>query len=86
MHEFSLMNNLINKIKIIAEEEKAKRVLLVKVKLGVFSHISPEHFQEHFIQASQGTIAEGARLVIESVSNINDPLVQEIILDSLDIE
>lgn len=86
MHEFSLMNDLINKIKTIAERESVKKVTVVKVKLGALSHISPEHFEEHFIQASQATVAEGANLVIETITNTEDPLAQEIILDSLEVE
>jgi hypothetical protein len=33
-----------------------------------------------------GTIADGARLDIEIVTEIDDPYVQEIILDSIDVE
>lgn len=86
MHEFSLMNGLMKKINSIASQEKAIKVTSVKVTLGAFSHISPEHFLEHFVQSSQGTIAEGAKLVINVSTDTNDPLAQEIVLESIDVE
>jgi len=59
MHEFSLIKDLIHKITKIAHEQHASKVLSVTVKLGALSHISPDHFREHFIHASHGTITEG---------------------------
>ena len=32
------------------------------VRLGALSHFTPEHFREHFEDASRGTIAEGAEV------------------------
>jgi hypothetical protein len=48
--------------------------------------ISPDHLREHFMHGVSGTIADGARLDIEIVTEIDDPYVQEIILDSIDVE
>ena len=59
MHEFSLIKDLIHKITKIAHEQHASKVLSVTVKIGALSHISPDHFREHFIHASHGTITEG---------------------------
>lgn len=86
MHEFSLMNDLMKKICSIASQEKAVKVTAVKVKLGAFSHISPEHFSEHFVQSAQNTIASEAKLYINISTDTRDPLAQEIILESIDIE
>jgi hydrogenase nickel incorporation protein HypA/HybF len=86
MHEAHLIQDLIRKILKISEENGGKKIIGVKVKLGALSHMSPEHFQEHFGQASQGTIAEGAELIAEELTDINDPNAQDILLESVDVE
>ena len=65
MHEFSLIANLLSKIQTISAENNNGRILAIKVKLGALSHISPDHFREHFCQATANTPIEGARLDIE---------------------
>jgi hydrogenase nickel incorporation protein HypA/HybF len=86
MHELSLVTNLIQKIESIARGHGAEKVIGVKIKLGALSHTSPEHFREHFVRLSQGTIAEGAKLDIEVLKDTTDPYAQEIILDSIEVE
>ena len=86
MHEFSLMNDLIQKIKAIAQEESAQKVVGVKVSLGALSHISADHFRDHFIAAARGTIAEDAKLEIETFRDEYDPQAQDILLESLELE
>lgn len=85
MHEHSLMNNLMNKILLLAEKEHATQVTKVSVKLGALSHISPEHFKEHFDIAAKGTIAENAAIDAEESEDINDPDAQTILLKSIDV-
>lgn len=86
MHEFSLMADLLRKIESIAAGEGASKVRRVSVKLGALSHISPEHFREHFEEGTRGTLAEGADLDIETLTDIHDPQAQEILLSSLEVE
>ena len=69
----------------IARTENAEKVTCVRVKLGALSHISPDHFRDHFRNETGGTIAEGAELQIEVQDDIYDPMAQEIILDSIDV-
>ena len=83
MHEFSLIKDLIHKITTIAGEQHARKVLRVTVKLGALSHISPEHFQEHFVHASRGTVAEGAQLTIKVMFDITDPQSQDVMLENI---
>ena len=85
MHEFSLITDLIRKITSIARKQHARKVIGVTVKLGALSHISPEHFQEHFVYASHGTLAEGALLTIVVMTNATDPQSQEILLESIEV-
>ena len=85
MHEFSLIKDLIQKIISIAHEQRASKVVAVTVKLGALSHISPDHFREHFVHASLGTISEGARLNIEFMTDVTDPQSQEILIENIEI-
>ena len=86
MHERSLIRDLIRKIDVVAQAQGARRVTGVAIKLGALSHISPEHLREHFMHGMSGTIADGARLDIEMMTETADPYAQEIILDSIDVE
>ncbi|KAA0230849.1 hydrogenase maturation nickel metallochaperone HypA [candidate division KSB1 bacterium] len=86
MHEFSLMADLMRKIESVARVPHARRVLGVKVKLGALSHMSPDHFREHFVHASRGTIAENAHLDIEVSNDFTDSHAQEIILESVEVD
>jgi hydrogenase nickel incorporation protein HypA/HybF len=85
MHEFSLIKDLIHKILTIAREQKAKKVVGVTVKLGALSHISQDHFREHFVHASQGTIAEGARLNIELMTDITAPQSLDVLIENIEV-
>jgi hydrogenase nickel incorporation protein HypA/HybF len=86
MHEASLMRDLMSQIRKIAEAEKARRVIGVHVWLGALSHMSREHFAEHFVEAAEGSLAEGAELKITLSEDTSDPKAQEIILEDLELE
>lgn len=86
MHEHSLMKDLIRKIESIAREHETRRIVSVSVKLGALSHISADHFREHFIEAASGTVAEGARLDIMEMKDKTDPRAQDILLESVELE
>jgi len=60
-------------------------VIGVTVKVGVLSHISPEHFREHFLHASRGTVAEEAQLHTEVLTDVTDPHAQEVLLESIEV-
>ena len=86
MHEASLMTALMKKIETLAAAEGATRVVGVSVRLGALSHMSAEHFLEHFAQASAGTLAEDARLDISVSEDTRDPCAQDIVLESVEVE
>jgi len=86
MHEFSLMTDLMRKIEALAAENEASRVLAVRVWLGALSHISPEHFREHFVNGTRGTVAEGASVEVETSDDAADPNAQSILLKSIEVE
>ena len=85
MHEFSLVKDLIRKITTIAREQRARKVIGVTVKLGALSHISPDHFREHFVHASRGTISEGSQLNIEFMTDVTDPQSQEVLIKNIEV-
>lgn len=85
MHEMSLINNLIRKMEGIARERKVSKITKARVRLGALSHISAEHFREHFVEGTKGTVAEGAALEIETPEDIADPHAQDILLLSVDV-
>ena len=79
------MADLLRKIEQLAKDAKTDKVTGVKVKLGALSHITPDHFREHFEAAIVGTIAEGATLEVEQSDDQSDPNAQDILLESVDI-
>lgn len=86
MHEMSLLNNLMNKITELAAERNSPRVVGLKVRLGALSHFTEEHFTEHFVIASRGTIAEGARLDLKLMTDETDPDAMGVVLESVELE
>jgi hydrogenase nickel incorporation protein HypA/HybF len=86
MHELSLIADLIGKINALAQGQGAAKVLSVRIKLGALSHVSAAHVREHFARAARGTVAQGAQLDIEVLTDITDPHVHEILLDSVEVE
>ncbi len=85
MHEFSLMADLLNKLRSIAQREHAGRIVKVSVRLGALSHISPEHFREHFSESVKGSPADGAQLEVNVSSDMTDPDAQDILLESVEV-
>lgn len=86
MHEMSLMKDLMAKVITVVNDNQARRAVAVDVWLGALSHISPEHFTEHYEEAARGTVAEGARLNITTSDDLNDPHAQDILLKNIEVE
>ena len=86
MHEASLMRDLMRRIEEISMENGAKRVVAVSVWLGALSHMTPEHFAQHFRTAAAGTLAEGARMHAMSSEDVDHPNAQDVLLESLELE
>lgn len=86
MHEASLIANLLHRIEEVATTEHARRVTGVSVWLGALSHMSSEHFGEHFERVAAGTIAEGARLDVTLSDDAGHANAQDIMLESVEVE
>jgi hydrogenase nickel incorporation protein HypA/HybF len=86
MHEQALMRDVMRKIEEVARSGRATRVTGISVRLGSLSHFTPEHFREHFEDASRGTIAEGADVHAVVDGDITDELARDVVLDSVEVE
>ena len=80
------MTNLIRRIDEIALAERARRVVGISVWLGALSHMSAEHFAEHFARAAASTLAEGARLDIRVSIDPSHVNAQDVVLENVELE
>ena len=86
MHEHALMADLVGKILKTAAGEGGRRVTAISVRLGALSHLTPDHFAEHFEQAAAGTIAEGAAISAVASTEIDDPHAGDVVLTAVEVE
>ncbi len=86
MHERFLMRDLVARIEATAQAEGATRVTRVDVQLGALSHFTPEHFREHFEDATLGTVADGALVVAELEDDIASPRARDVVLIAVEVE
>ena len=62
MHEYSIVQSLLDIVQEHAQKHKATKVSAVVVKIGVLSGVEPHLLQMAFDTFKEGTICEGARL------------------------
>ncbi len=62
MHEYSIVQSLLDIIEEQAQKHKAKRVTKVVVKIGVLSGVEPHLLRMAFDTFKEGSVCEGARL------------------------
>jgi hydrogenase nickel incorporation protein HypA/HybF len=86
MHERAVMDDLVRTIEARAHAEGARRVTRIRVRLGALSHFTAEHFREHFVDASRGSVAEGAEVEAELRVDPTEPAAQGVVLESIDVE
>ncbi len=86
MHETSLIPDLLAKIEAVARENNATKVTAVDVQIGALAMIGPDHLVEHFIEAAEGTIAEGADLRVTVSEDLLDPEAGSLLLKAVEVE
>lgn len=86
MHEIGLLKDLLAECERIVLQNDARRVSSLRVWLGAFSHLTEDHFREHFERESVGTAAEGAELQVEVSEDETDPKAQGVLLKSVEVE
>lgn len=85
MHERALMQDLVGKVVAVAEAERATTVVRIRVRLGALSHFTPEHFREHWVDASRGTVAEGAAVDATVDPAVEGEAAQGVVLESVEV-
>ena len=85
MHEQATIRDLVATVLHVAGENDATRVVRIKVKLGALSHFTPEHFEEHWQDATGGTIAEGCKVEAELSEDLTDLNAHGVILEDVEI-
>ena len=85
MHERALMDDLVRKVLAVAEAEDASSVSRIRVRLGALSHFTPEHFVEHWVDASRGTLAEGAEVDAAMDGSLDGDAAQGVVLESVEV-
>lgn len=64
MHEYSIVQALLNQCEEIAQENEVEKVVKIITKIGVMSGIEIHLFQIAFDTFKEGTICDGSELVI----------------------
>ena len=67
MHEFSIAEQIVEQIVAVAAENSVTDVRTVELEIGAMEMIVNEALETAFAAAAAGTVAEGAKLVIETV-------------------
>jgi hydrogenase nickel incorporation protein HypA/HybF len=85
VHERALMDDLVRKVIAVAKSERATRVVRIHVRLGALSHFTPEHFREHWVDASRGTLADGADVDATLDTELEGEAAQGVVLESVEV-
>jgi hydrogenase nickel incorporation protein HypA/HybF len=86
MHETALVRDVVRRIEDLARKTGAHRVTGARIWLGALSHVSAEHFREHFTIEALGTAAAKATLAIEVSRDLVHPNAQHVRLESVDLD
>ena len=67
MHELAITEGIIDAAIPAAVENGAKKILEIRLKVGMMSGVIPSCVKEYFDMLSKGTIAEGAEIVVDYI-------------------
>jgi len=67
MHELSVTQGIMQIVEAEAKKNDVKKVLSIKLMVGVLSGVMPQLIQDYFELVAVGTVVEGAKLIIERV-------------------
>jgi len=65
MHEYSIVQALLNQCEEHAAKHNARRITRVVTKIGVLSGVEPDLLQTAFDTFKEGTVCDGAEFVID---------------------
>jgi hydrogenase nickel incorporation protein HypA/HybF len=86
MHETALVRDVVRRINDLARATGTGRVMGAKIWLGALSHLSAEHFRDHYAVEALGTAAAGATLMIRVSDDLDHPHAQHVRLESVDLD
>lgn len=66
MHELAVCQGLMGQLLDIAQREQAEEITRIKLQIGPLSGVEPQLLADAFPIAAAGTVAESAKLEIES--------------------
>ena len=67
MHEFSIVQGLIQQVEEQLEKANCKKVLTIEVEVGEMSGVVVDALEFAFDVCSEGTVADGAKLTVTMV-------------------
>ena len=79
------MDDLVRKVIAVAEAEQASSVTRIRVRLGALSHFTPGHFAEHWVDATRGTLAEGAEVDASMDDELSGDTAQGVVLEAVEV-
>ena len=65
MHELSICASLLGQVMRVADEQRARRIISITVRIGPFAGVESELLESAYPIASTGTLAAGSTLIIE---------------------
>ena len=65
MHELSVCQGMLGQVQTIVAQHNAQGVASITVRVGPLSGVEPQLLEHAFPLARAGTVAEGARLIVE---------------------
>jgi hydrogenase nickel incorporation protein HypA/HybF len=86
MHETALVRDVVRRIEDLAQATGARRITGAKIWIGALSHLSAEHFREHYALEAQRSVAAGAILTIVASTDLDHPDAQHVRLESVDLD
>ena len=86
MHETALVRDIVHRMDDLVRQAGAYRITGAKIWLGALSHLSAQHFREHFAIEAKHTAAAGAVLEIEISDDLDDQNAQHVRLESVDLD
>jgi Zn finger protein HypA/HybF involved in hydrogenase expression len=65
MHERGVAEDLVRAAGVVAVDQGARRVSVVRIELGPASHLDPDSLATQVAWYARGTVVEGAAVVVE---------------------
>jgi Zn finger protein HypA/HybF involved in hydrogenase expression len=56
------------------------------IKVGALSPMSPQHLADHLPEAMEGTVLEGATVVVAASRDVRDANALHVVLESVEID